>query len=212
MITPKTTDVYVTTRIAAKMLNVSLRTIQLWVESGILGAWKTPGGHRKVSVNSVNTVLKQREVSLVKSDIQPAEIGNQESQHSDEFSILFVEDDEGLRKLFSYYFTNWKRSVQLEIAGNGFEGLISLGSKVPDVLITDLAMPGINGFDLIRHLVESKQFKNLAIAVITALTPEEFSDIKALKSDIQIFAKPLRFDELEAYLLPLIDSKLGISN
>lgn len=42
------TDHYVTTRVAADMLNVSLRTIQLWVESGALRAWKTAGCHRKV--------------------------------------------------------------------------------------------------------------------------------------------------------------------
>ena len=44
---------YCTTREAAKILGTSLRTIQLWVESGILQAWKTPGGRRRVTRESM---------------------------------------------------------------------------------------------------------------------------------------------------------------
>lgn len=44
------------TREAAEMLGVSLRTIQLWVDSGVLEAWKTAGGHRRVSLDSVERV------------------------------------------------------------------------------------------------------------------------------------------------------------
>ncbi|MGE5467624.1 MAG: EAL domain-containing protein [Ignavibacteria bacterium] len=41
------------TREAAELLGVSLRTVQLWVDSGILKAWKTAGGHRRISLESV---------------------------------------------------------------------------------------------------------------------------------------------------------------
>jgi excisionase family DNA binding protein len=40
-------DVLTTTQ-AAKLLGVSVRTAQLWIESGVLTSWKTPGGHRRV--------------------------------------------------------------------------------------------------------------------------------------------------------------------
>ncbi|WP_434089560.1 MerR family transcriptional regulator [Neopusillimonas aromaticivorans] len=38
----------ISTREAADRLGVSVRTVQLWVESGVLDAWKTPGGHRRI--------------------------------------------------------------------------------------------------------------------------------------------------------------------
>jgi excisionase family DNA binding protein len=41
------------TREAAQQLGVSVRTAQLWVEEGRLNAWKTPGGHRRILVESV---------------------------------------------------------------------------------------------------------------------------------------------------------------
>ncbi len=46
------------TREAAEILGVSLRTIQVWVDNGILDAWKTAGGHRRVSLRSVGRVMK----------------------------------------------------------------------------------------------------------------------------------------------------------
>ncbi|WP_052185226.1 response regulator [Methylotenera versatilis] len=194
-------DSFVTTRVAAKMLNVSLRTIQLWVESGILNAWKTAGGHRKVSVISIEAVLLSRQEALKTSEVK---------NHSDEkFNILLVEDDEGLRQLFRFYFTDWKYDVELDLVNNGFDGLISLGSKVPDLLVTDLNMPGINGFELLRHLGKSPQFSELDVIVITALAPEDFIDNAVITPNIKVFFKPIDFDAFEAYILPIIAKKIG---
>lgn len=49
-----------TTREAAEMLGVSLGSVQLWVDGGILKAWKTVGGHRRVLRESVNDLLRKR--------------------------------------------------------------------------------------------------------------------------------------------------------
>ena len=50
-----------TTRQTAKLLNVSVRTVQLWVENGTLQAWKTIGGHRRISVGSVQQLLEEKQ-------------------------------------------------------------------------------------------------------------------------------------------------------
>ena len=50
-----------TTRQAATLLNVSVRTVQLWVESGVLQAWKTAGGHRRISVGSIQQLLDEKQ-------------------------------------------------------------------------------------------------------------------------------------------------------
>jgi len=44
---------------AAKMLGVSPKTIQLWVDNGILAAWKTVGGHRRVTIESVERLKRE---------------------------------------------------------------------------------------------------------------------------------------------------------
>ncbi|MCP1575963.1 GAF domain-containing protein [Herbaspirillum rubrisubalbicans] len=55
-------DPAMTSREAAKMLGVSITTAQMWMESGMLASWKTPGGHRRTRLSSVMTLLGHREV------------------------------------------------------------------------------------------------------------------------------------------------------
>ncbi len=47
-----------TTTEAARSLGVSVRTIQLWVDSGALQAWKTVGGHRRIPIKSLNKLKR----------------------------------------------------------------------------------------------------------------------------------------------------------
>ena len=51
---------FCSTREAASLLGVSLRTAQLWVESGVLRAWKTAGGHRRILKSSIDAILRER--------------------------------------------------------------------------------------------------------------------------------------------------------
>lgn len=87
--------------------------------------------------------------------------------------------------------------------------MINLGRKMPDLLITDLNMLGINGFDLVKYLKTSLQFNQLDIAVITALTPDDLPDTSVFPSTVQHFFKPVDFVLLEAFILSLIAKKNG---
>ena len=51
------------TRDAARLLGISVRTAQLWVEEGRLRAWKTPGGHRRILVESVDRLLDEQRLA-----------------------------------------------------------------------------------------------------------------------------------------------------
>lgn len=53
-------DPILTTREAAQLLGVAVSTAQLWMESGALPAWKTPGGHRRVHRSAVTRLLRQQ--------------------------------------------------------------------------------------------------------------------------------------------------------
>ncbi len=51
---PKT---FCTTAEAAQRLGVSIRTVQIWSETGLLEAWKTEGGHRRITLDSLERLL-----------------------------------------------------------------------------------------------------------------------------------------------------------
>jgi excisionase family DNA binding protein len=53
-------DPILTTREAGKLLGIAVSTAQQWIENGLLPAWKTPGGHRRVRLSDVSALLRAR--------------------------------------------------------------------------------------------------------------------------------------------------------
>jgi len=178
-------DVY-TTREAARRLGVSLRTVQLWVESGTLPAWKTMGGHRRISRAAVDRIVREQEVSL---EVGPAD---------QRLTILIVEDEESLRKLYELQVASWDLPLEILTAANGYEALLMIGEKRPDLLVSDLSMPGMDGLRMIRTLKSATEFRDLHIVVVTALDDTEIEQRGGLPEGIRVLRKPIPFAELES--------------
>jgi excisionase family DNA binding protein len=173
------------TREAAALLGVSLRTAQLWVESGVLRAWKTAGGHRRILRSSVDALLQDRKRAL------------QDRPVPGQFKLLIVEDDADLLKLYRMHIEAWGLPIKLVTASNGFEGLIRIGEAKPGLVIADLSMPGMDGFRMIRSLRANADFRDMDIVVVTALGKDEIADRGGLPEDIRVFTKPAPFSALE---------------
>lgn len=192
---PEGVEVYCTTREAAEMLSVSLRTVQLWVESGNLKAWKTDGGHRRLALSSVQELIRERmgKGAVVAPVVAP------EAAPAD-FSILVIEDDEDMLKLYRLNMAGWSMPIQVSFVSSVFEALVVIGRKAPDLVITDLRMSGIDGFEIIKLLRNDPVLSSLSIAVVTGMEPEEIAEKGGLPSDITVFTKPLSFDQLQGYI------------
>lgn len=186
---PFSKDVYCTTREAAKMLHVSLRTVQLWAESGVLKAWKTDGGHRRLPLSSVNALVQER---MGKHATPPSE--------GDKFNILVLEDDEDMAKLYRMTMESWQIPIHVAFVSSVFEALIVIGRGEPDLLITDLKMPEVDGFEIIKLLRGDAALKDLDIVVATALSRAEIEEKGGLPQDISVFTKPVSFDQLQGYI------------
>ena len=174
------------------MLNVSLRTIQLWTEGGLLSAWKTAGGHRRISVESVKRIRDQQVQATGRNDPRP--------------TIVIVEDDPVYRELYKLKIASWQLPVNIATASDGFEGLLTIGKLNPTMVITDLGMPGMDGFRMIRSLDGAS--KDLHVVVITGLSDREIEKSGGLPESVVILKKPYPLDELET----LLRSKLEISD
>jgi len=169
---------FYTTREAARKIGVSLTTIQLWVESGVLSAWKTAGGHRRIPSEVVEAMLAvQRTPGTEKSA-------------SKALSIVIVEDEPVQRELYRLKFREWSLPVKLYLAEDGFDGLVMVGKYAPRLVIADLSMPGMDGFEMIRRLTQSKEIRAPEIIVVTALTPAEIEAHGGLPADIPVYSKP----------------------
>jgi excisionase family DNA binding protein len=180
------TETFVGSAKAAEMLNVSLRTVQLWVEKGVLRAWKTPGGHRRIALKGIEAQLRQR--------------GIQVGQQGAQLKVLIVEDTSAQRKLYQKYFEMWELPVELCMANDGFQGLIKMGESLPDLLITDLMMPGMDGVQMIDSIKKNPNFQQLDILVVTAMDRDSKEVRKLQNMGLQIIFKPVPFSEIKVLI------------
>ena len=188
-------DDVLSTREAAEKLGVALRTVQLWVEGGVLPAWKTAGGHRRISRLAVERLITERTVALAGISLPPLAPA---SASGARLHLMVVEDEPELLRLFTMVIQAWDLPLAVTAAANGFEALLLMGQHCPDLLVTDLNMPGMDGFKMIASLRGvSPAFDEMEIVVVTALTPEEITRRGGLPPGVQVFHKPIPFDELE---------------
>lgn len=187
------TEKLLTTRESAKLLGVSLRTIQLWVESGVLPAWKTAGGHRRIPQTAIDAFLTAKQSALHPETIT-TELPAADLQRT---KLLIVEDEHDLLELYKLNFEAWNLPVEVVTATNGFEGLIKVGEEKPAFVISDLVMPGMDGFRMIRTLRNRPEFNDMTIVVVSALSLEEIDDRGGLPDNVHILTKPVRYSVLE---------------
>ncbi|MDR3368667.1 response regulator [Rhodoferax sp.] len=188
---------FCTTREAANLLGVSVGTVQLWVESGLLQAWKTAGGHRRVMRDSLDSLLHKRPLTAP-SAIQPSV----ESRH---LKVLVVEDDANLLRLYQANMAGWPMRPEVTLTDNAVSALLAMGRNCPDLLVADLQMPDMDGFSMLRVLREAPEFAKTTIVIVTGLDAAEIELRGGIPADIEILPKPIPFDRLRAIAAGIVN-------
>lgn len=85
--------------------------------------------------------------------------------------ILLVEDDQSLREIYGIRLT--AEGYQIVPAGDGEEALAMAVREKPDLIISDVMMPKISGFDMLDILRSTPETKNIKVIMMTALSSED---------------------------------------
>lgn len=187
-----------TTSEVAKRLGVSLRTVQLWVEAGILPAARTPGGHRRIPAMAVealalSTGLAERATVSPSDKPEPPSVT---VATRSAFDVLLVEDNADLRTLWEITLEALGQAIELRVADTGYTALLQIGQRRPDLLVTDLMLPGMDGFEMIRTLERSDAFSGLTILAITSMSRDDVKDRGGLPPSVDLMHKPVSPDAL----------------
>ena len=173
------------TRDAAHSLGVSVRTVQLWVENGSLEAWKTPGGHRRIYRQSVDSMLAAR-----------TPLDGVAARGAEFFDILICEPDSPVAGELESRLLALGPALRIRTAHNGYEALIQIGTCCPNLLLTDLMAINSNGIQMLDALQNTAFMKTMQIIVVTDLNDETLEGLGGLHPGVTKFNKPVPYAQL----------------
>ena len=145
----------------AEMLDVYPTTIANWIDGGKLDAYTTPGGHRRVTSANLLIFLKKHNMPV-------PDILKQERR----LRILIVEDDPAVQKIISRILGKFSDKYNIASASSGFQAGVSLSLFKPEMVILDLMLPGIDGFEICSMI--KKMNDDTRIIAITGNNDPEF--------------------------------------
>lgn len=174
---------------AAEICSVSRWTLWSYVKSGNLKALRTPGGHYRISETDLEEFL---------SKVNPA-VDNESAP----VKVLVVDDDPAVRKLLSRMLNS--EGLEVKTAGDGFEaGQLSVKFN-PQIMILDIIMPRMDGFEVCRRLKKNPETKDIKIIAISGFdTADNRKKIFDCGADL-FFGKPLDIEKLRKEIGRILD-------
>ena len=139
---------------AATYLGVAQSTIRKWSDGGSLPAFYTPGGHRRFRRDDLDTFLAD-------SRGAPAEPAH---------SVLIVDDDESLREVVRTHLE--LDGFLVREAGSAEEGLAALGEEPPDLILLDVMMPEVDGWEMLQRVRESHGVRAIPVIMFSGKIDE----------------------------------------
>ncbi|MEY3799620.1 MAG: hypothetical protein RLZZ406_921 [Pseudomonadota bacterium] len=143
---------YLSTRQSAKILQVSLGTVQKMVELGELIAWKTRGGHRRILASSLEQQLQRRKRAM-----------RQKTSQNCIAMGIFRRAENSQELLESIQ--DWQLKVEMEVTIDSLEGLMKAVSIAPDLIFLDALIPPVEQVHLIHYLSKNKDTQRIPILV-----------------------------------------------
>lgn len=187
---------YCGTTYAARLLGLSVGTIQTLVEKNELQAWKTQGGHRRISLPSILDYQRRQNMPLMTAESAQQRL-----------KVLAVDDDLMAREMLKDFATHSDLPLDCTIMASGLEALIDIASLHPDVLLADLNMPGVDGFELLRTLRNNPQFSSMSCLAVSALTQQEIDARGGLPEGVIFMPKPLSRHWLNGFLAAIMATR-----
>lgn len=212
-------DPHLSTLEVARRLGMAVRSVQLMVDRGELDAWKTPGGHRRISGASVERWLAGRHGATgmrrtgraAPSPLPTASVGVSRAGPAPmhpprgDGCVLVIEDSKHYQNLVALLLREHFPHLDVKFADDGIAGLALAGQLQPRVLIVDILLPGIDGATLIMSLRSHPQFASSRLIVITSLDAADLAPYRFALEGVTVVHKSNLVTELPQHLGALLE-------
>jgi two-component system, OmpR family, response regulator len=140
----------------AKMLYVDPGSVANWIDQELLPAHRTPGGHRRVATEDLVHFLREHKMPI------PDQLSATPTR------VLVVDDEAAVAKMIARAVKTAHPEYEVIEANDGFRAGTIVATQQPDVVILDLRMPGMNGYEICRLIKSQETTKHITVLAMTA--------------------------------------------
>ncbi len=167
----------------AELLMVSPQAVRVWAKKGELQSVSTPGGHRRFARHEVERFAREKDLTI-------------QLPTDDALRILIVDDDVAMADYLSEFLRSVDASVTTMIANDGYAAGELVQVFQPHVVLLDLIMPGLDGFDVCVRIRNNPATKATRVITMTGFHDDVNVD-RSLQAGAECcIKKPVDHDQL----------------
>jgi excisionase family DNA binding protein len=182
------------------LLQVNPSSVKKWVDDGLLVAFRTPGGHRRIRATDLVEFLVRHRMPI------PTELSDAGRKR-----VLLVDDNAVQLSALSRSLKRHADRLEVVTANNGIDALVLVGSFHPHFIVLDIFMPEIDGLEVCRRLKKRNETRDVQVVVVSGgLTPA--LERKALEAGaVRCLPKPIDVQALLGCVLaPMADVRRAV--
>jgi excisionase family DNA binding protein len=185
-------DQLYTTHDISRLLQVDPSTVSKWIDKGILVAFRTPGGHRRVRAADLRSFLIAHQMPM------PEELG------STVIRLLIVDDERPVLETLKRAFKPLGNQVEVTTTTSGVEALLLVPEQKPHGLLVDLSMPDLDGLEVCRRIRARKSLESVRVITMSGRQSPEATEQSLRAGAIACLAKPVDAQQvMELFRVPL---------
>ncbi len=169
---------YLTPVEAAELLMVSTASIRLWASKGLLPAQVTAGGHRRFLMRDIYAFARTRDIAI-------------KTRQNRDLRVLIVDDDRQLRGYLAELLAEQPGIETVEVAVDGFDAGQKVVGFQPDLILLDIMMPGMDGFETCSRLKGDITTRHIRLVAMTGYGSQNNVDRILLAGAEICLSKPL---------------------
>lgn len=180
-------DSLFTTHDAARILGIHPFTVGRWIDQGLLKAYRTAGGHRRVRGPELRRYLLEHDMPV------PQELAN---SGGTKLKLLIVDDEQLMLNALKRSFKPFAGEVDLTMTTSAVDALLLLADIRPDAMLIDINMPDLDGFEVCRRVRAFKPLEDVKLVVMTALYRSDIVGSALRAGAVACLAKPIDVKEV----------------
>jgi excisionase family DNA binding protein len=178
----------------AELVQVSPSAVLRWIDQGLLPAFRTPGGHRRVLAPALVEFLKAHQLPIPRQLATPVR-------------VLVIDDEVRYLRSLGAVLRRTQPGLLLELTDSPVEGLLKVGLTRPNAVLLDWSMPGMDGLEVCRRIKAAPETRDIAVIAVTGRASPELEASFRKEGASGFLAKPLGAEQVlealrEAGVLP----------